>query len=352
MIATMDKLEQQTTWQKDDPTAASRKKDHIELAFRSQVGNSEIDQRFYYEPLLAAHPVPGNLPSFSFLGKTMRAPIWVSSMTGGTEWARTINHHLARACRDFGLGMGLGSCRSLLFGDDTLGDFNVRKFIGDDQPLYANLGIAQIEQLVDSNELYRIRQLIDKLEADGLIIHVNPLQEQMQPEGDCFRRSSLETIKSVLDEMDISLIVKEVGQGMGYESLKALFQLPLEAVDFAASGGTNFALLELLRSDPKKMEWFQPLVHVGHSAEEMVVMTNQIKQELGDKLQCRQVIISGGIRNFLDGYYLTQKLNLPCVYGQASGFLKHARGTYQELYEYVEAQVQGLEVANAFLQVK
>ncbi|MEO1257191.1 MAG: isopentenyl-diphosphate delta-isomerase [Bacteroidota bacterium] len=348
----MDKLEQQTTRQDDDPTAASRKKDHIELAFRSQVGNNEIDQRFYYEPLLAAHPEPESLPNFAFLGKNMRAPMWVSSMTGGTEWARTINHHLARACRDFGMGMGLGSCRSLLFSDDTLGDFAVRKFIGDDLPLYANLGIAQIEQLTNNNELYRISQLLDKLQADGLIIHVNPLQEQMQPEGDRFQQSSLETIETILEKMDISVIVKEVGQGMGYESLKALFQLPLDAVDFAASGGTNFALLELLRSDPKKMEWFQPLVHVGHSAEEMVLMTNQIKQELGDKMRCRQVIISGGVRNFLDGYYLTEKLNLPCVYGQASGFLKHARGSYRELYEYVEAQVQGLEIANAFLKIK
>ncbi len=352
MTVSMDKLERQIAFSDDDPTAASRKKDHIELAFRSQVERGEIDQRFYYEPLLSPHPEPHSLEPFSFLGKDVRIPIWVSSMTGGTEWARTINHNLARACKDFGMGMGLGSCRSLLFSDDTLGDFDVRKTIGDDLPLYANLGVAQIEQLIDSNELYRIHHLLDKLQADGLIIHVNPLQEQMQPEGDCFKRAPIETIKTVLEKIDIPLIVKEVGQGMGYGSLKALFLLPLEAVDFAASGGTNFAMLELLRSEPQKMEWYKPLAHVGHSAEEMVLMTNKLKEELGDKMQCRQVIISGGVRNFLDGYYLTKKLNLPCVYGQASGFLKHARGDYEELQDYVAAQVQGLEIANAFLKVK
>lgn len=359
MTETMDKLEQPPSfppkggkYTEDDPTAASRKKDHIELAFRSQVERGEMDQRFYYEPLLAAHPAPGSLFPFTFLGKNIRVPMWVSSMTGGTEWAHTINHNLALACREFGMGMGLGSCRSLLFSDDTLGDFDVRKTIGDNLPLYANLGVAQVEQLIDSNELYRIHHLIEKLQADGLIIHVNPLQEQMQPEGDRFQRSSLETIETVLEKTDISLIVKEVGQGMGYESLKALFQLPLAAVDFAASGGTNFAMLELLRSDPQKMEWFKPLAHVGHSAEEMVGMTNQIKKELGDKMRCGQVIISGGVRSFLDGYYLTKKLALPCVYGQASGFLKHARGNYDELHDYVAAQVQGLEIANAFLRVK
>ena len=352
MTVSMDKLERQITFSDDDPTAASRKKDHIELAFRSQVKRGEIDQRFYYDPLLAPHPEPSSLQPFSFLGKNISVPMWVSSMTGGTEWARTINHNLARACRNFGMGMGLGSCRALLFNDDTLGDFDVRKIIGDDLPLYANLGVAQIEQLIESNELYRIHHLLDKLQADGLIIHVNPLQELMQPEGDQFKRPPLESIETVLEKMDIAVIVKEVGQGMGYRSLKALFQLPLEAVDFAASGGTNFAMLELLRSDPKKMEWYKPLAHLGHSAEEMVLMTNQIKEELGDKMLCRQVIISGGIRNFLDGYYLTEKLNLPCVYGQASGFLKHARGGYEELHEYVAAQVKGLEIANAFLKVK
>ena len=92
-----------------DPTAKERKKDHIELAFQSQVISSEIDQRFYYEPLLSAHPSPEQSSSFSFLSKSMKVPLWVSSMTGGTALASTINQNLARACKDFGFGMGLGS---------------------------------------------------------------------------------------------------------------------------------------------------------------------------------------------------------------------------------------------------
>jgi isopentenyl-diphosphate delta-isomerase len=274
-------------------------------------------------------------------------------MTGGTEWARTINHNLARACKDFGMGMGLGSCRSLLFSDDTLPDFNVRPLIGHDLPLYANLGIAQLEQLIEKGELWRVRQLLDKLQADGLIIHVNPFQEWMQPEGDRFQRPPLETIVTFLDQLrDVPVVVKEVGQGMGPESLKALFQLPLQAVDFAAGGGTNFAKLELLRSDAARQEIYTQLAHAGHTAEEMAGFTNDIAAELGDAIRCRQVIISGGVQGFLDGYYLIRKLRLNAVYGQASGFLKHARGTYEELYAYVEAQVRGLELAAAYLKVK
>lgn len=201
-----------------DPTAAERKKDHIELAFKSRIAAEGLDPRFYYEPLLAPHPTSGSLPPVSFLGKTLRLPIWVSSMTGGTAMARIINHNLAKACGAFGMGMGLGSCRQLLYSDEYLPDFDVRDLMGSEVPLFANLGVAQIEQLMENQELERIPILLKKLRADGLIIHVNPLQEALQPEGDVFRLSPLEVIKTVLNTFDALIIVKEVGQGMGPES--------------------------------------------------------------------------------------------------------------------------------------
>lgn len=336
-----------------DPTSEDRKRDHIELAFRSQVATGELDARFYYEPILSAHPQPHALKPVPFLGKELRSPIWVSSMTGGTELARRINHNLARVCRDFGMGMGLGSCRSLLYSDDRLEDFAIRPLMGNDLPFYANLGIAQLEKLIVANELYRVGDLIDKLQADGLIIHVNPLQEWLQPEGDHFLRSPLETIQTLLDHFpDMSLIVKEVGQGMGPESLRALLQLPLAAIDFAANGGTNFSKLELLRSQADKQLVYGPLANVGHSAAEMVDLVNELVAELGPRRYCKQIIVSGGVRNFLDGYYLLGKLNLPGVYGQASGFLRYAREDYDLLHTYAEAQVKGLELAHAYLRIR
>lgn len=336
----------------DDPNAANRKKDHINLAFQSQIAQGTLDERFYYEPLLAAHPKKGSLKEFSFLGKTMKTPLWVSSMTGGTLMANTINHNLAKVCGEFGMGMGLGSCRQLLRSDEYLKDFAVRKQLGDSLPLYANLGIAQLEQLLDNDETYLIDNLLDKLSADGLIIHINPLQEWLQPEGDRFLYPPIETIMRLLDIVQYPIIIKEVGQGFGYHSLKTLLQLPIAALDFAANGGTNFAKLELLRSDENLQNIFDPVAHVGHTAADMVNMTNDLLEELGDKVRCKQIIISGGIKTFLDGYYLTQKLNTPSIYGQASGFLKHAMDDYETLYNYVDAQVQGLELANAFLKVR
>jgi len=335
-----------------DPTAVSRKKDHIEMAFQSQVTALELDARFYYEPMLSAHPLPGSITPLKFAGKTLRTPVWVSSMTGGTELAATINKNLARACGEFGMGMGLGSCRQLLYSDQYLPDFDVRDLIGPDLPLYANLGIAQVERLLVAKDTARIQDLLHRLRADGLIVHVNPLQEAMQPEGDHFTRAPISTIKSLLDKAGFPVIVKEVGQGMGPASLRELMQLPLTAIEFAAAGGTNFAKLELQRSDAEKQRIFEKIATVGHSAVEMLEFTNHLSGSLGKYLKVENLILSGGVRDFLDGYYLIQKSTLTAVYGQASGFLKHARGEYRELHAYIEAQIRGLELAYAFLQLK
>jgi isopentenyl-diphosphate delta-isomerase len=327
----------------------NRKKDHIELAFQSQTLTNEIDNRFFYEPMISAHPVglPGN---FFLAGKKLKAPIWISSMTGGTELAGRINNNLARAASEFGLGMGLGSCRIILDDNKHLPDFNVRDTLGKDLPLFANLGIAQLEELILKKELGKIDSLLSKLRADGLIIHVNPLQEWFQPEGDRLRRPPLESIEILLKQAGYPIIVKEVGQGMGFESLRALLELPLESVEFAAFGGTNFAKVELLRTNEGMRQIFEPISKVGHDATDMTEMVNSISLE--GKVQCKNIIISGGIRTFLDGYYLIRKSLLPAIYGQASGFLKYAREDYEQLRVYTEYQVKGLEMAYAFLRIK
>lgn len=327
-----------------------RKKDHIELAFESQISKVEVDQRFYYEPVTGAH-LDGGLEPFDFLGKSFRIPLWVSSMTGGTKLAHKINHNLARACNEFGFGMGLGSCRILMEDEKYLPDFDVRDTIGKDQVLFANLGIAQLEELYNKNNLDPAKRLVDTLRADGIIIHVNPMQESMQPEGDLLKVPPLEVIAYVAQHLGAPVIVKEVGQGMGPESLRSLVNLPIAAIDFAAFGGTNFARLELMRSEPLEQEFYGPFAYIGHDAYEMVSMLNHILDE-NHSPACKQVIISGGIKSFLDGYYLINKCKLPAIYGQASAFLKYAREDYDQLKRFIEYQIRGLELASAFLTIK
>ena len=331
-------------------TAASRKQDHIELALKSQIGTNELDKRFSYEPLFAAHPSE-KLAPFSFLGKIVQTPIWVSSMTGGTEKANKINKNLALVCQKFGMGMGLGSCRSILDGNERLPDFDLRNIIGDDLPFYANLGIAQLENILENNAYDKIDNLVHKLKADGLIIHVNPFQEWLQPEGDILKNPPIETIQKLLEITDLSIIVKEVGQGFGKESLRALIQLPIDAIEFAAAGGTNFSKLELLRQNNNLPNYFDDLTRIGHSAKEMVENTNLLLTELGESALCNQFIISGGVRNFLDGYFLTKKLYSNAVFGMASGLLSYAVKSYEALEQFVEAQIEGLKLANAYLTI-
>ncbi len=327
---------------------SSRKADHIDLALNSQV--SETDPRFYYEPALNGHPETF-IQKQNFLGFELGAPIWISSMTGGTHHAKTINQNLAKACKKYKLGMGLGSCRVLLEDNTRFDDFNIRKFIGDNLPLYANLGIAQVEKLLNANQIEKIKELIDKTEANGLIIHINPLQEWLQPEGDRFSQSPLLTLRHLVDKTDLKIIVKEVGQGMGPQSIHSLMELPLAAIDFGAHGGTNFAMLEMLRGNELKKEVYEPLANIGHTANEMVESINALLKKSGT-YACKEFIVSGGVKNFLDGYYLTEKLNANAIYGQASSLLKYAMDDFDLLCEYLELQIKGYALAKSFLKLK
>lgn len=327
-----------------------RKGDHIRLALNSQTGLDELDSRFDYEPLLGSSST-GAWPPFNFLGKEIKLPMWISSMTGGAPEAMKINQNLAKAANKYGLGMGLGSCRILLDDKKYLPDFDVRDLIGDHLPLFANIGIAQIEKMQARGDSERIAELVHLLRADGLIIHVNPAQEFLQEEGDRLEVPPIETIIRFLEEVPLKTIVKEVGQGMGPQSLRLLLLLPIEAIETASFGGTNFARLELKRRTNEKISLLEPLAHIGHTAAEMLNILNDLVDS-GLEIKCKQIIYSGGVKNFLDGYYLISGSKLPAVYGMASGFLHHARISSESLDQFIDEQVQGLTFAKAWLKPK
>jgi isopentenyl-diphosphate delta-isomerase len=272
-------------------------------------------------------------------------------MTGGTPLAKKINTNLAQVCKDFGLGMGLGSCRALLNDSQFFPDFDLRYIIGEDRALFANLGIGQIEQSIESGKVQKIHDMVARLKADGLIIHVNPIQEWMQPEGDRLKVAPIETIERFLEKAPYGIVIKEVGQGMGGKSLQALMRLPVEAVEFAAFGGTNFAIVEMMRTRADAVNSFEPFSRVGVDALTMLDEVNRLITS-DSQIRCRQIIISGGIRNYLDGYYFLSKSKLPAVYGQASAFLSYAREGLDDLQSFVQSQVDGLRMARSYLHIK
>ncbi|NPD46560.1 MULTISPECIES: type 2 isopentenyl-diphosphate Delta-isomerase [unclassified Lentimicrobium] len=322
----------------------SRKKDHINLAYQAQMFEQEVSELFNYEPMLVSNQLE-ELKKTKFLAKELSLPLWVSSMTGGTKEAQDINRNLAQACREFGMGMGLGSCRPLLQSKERFEDFNVRDIMGNDLPLMANLGIAQVEDLLDIKAVDKIIELVTELRADGLMLHVNPLQELMQPEGDIYKRPPLETIQELLELIDFPIFVKEVGQGMGPKSLDALLETDIAGIEFGALGGTNFSLIELMRSDEMVMEQMSGFASVGHSAADMVGFLNELPMNM---VQQKELIVSGGM-NPLRGYYMLQQLSAPAIIGMAFQFLKYAREDYSELKKYVTLVKRSLQIAEKFL---
>ncbi|MDC0255146.1 hypothetical protein OAK75_09605 [Bacteriovoracales bacterium] len=338
---------------KDNQSLKTRKSDHLDLAQKAQTFSHSIDSRFDFEPLFGTHPEDGRFGlETEFLGKKMKAPLWISSMTGGTKEAGELNRLWAEVASEFGLGLGLGSCRILFDDPSRWSDFDLRPILGEELPFYANLGVAQIESILEKSEVNKVEDLVGRLRADGLIIHINPLQEWFQPGGDRFKRSPLDTVTEFLDTFSHNVIVKEVGQGFGPRSLEALIKLPLAAIDFGAFGGTNFTKLEMMRSKVTDFSSFSNFSYVGHTADEMVIWARQVLDKLGSKALCKSFIISGGVKDSLHGFYLMEKLGASCVYAQAKAFLEKGREGFPALRTFVENQLRGLALSQAFLRVK
>ncbi|MEP7195170.1 MAG: isopentenyl-diphosphate delta-isomerase [Saprospiraceae bacterium] len=329
---------------------SSRKEDHIELALKSETSPASLDLRFDYDPVHGSHPKKDELWPASIAGKSMNYPVWVSSMTGGANKAKQININLAKLCAQFKLGMGLGSCRKIIEDPSCIPDFQVRKYLCD-QALFANIGIAQCAEWEKSDKLNNILEIINICEADGLTIHLNPMQEWLQSEGDHISEAPIHVIRRIKDKFQFPIIVKEVGQGISMKGLHALMQLDLEAIEFGAYGGTNFASLELMRNSKLVNFNYESLCHVGHTAEQMVQYTNQLVSTQED-IHCKKFIISGGVKNFLDAYYLMSLCNSESIYGMASGLLQYALVSYEELEQFFVSQMQGLLLAKSFLKIK
>ena len=179
-----------------------------------------------------------------FLGHDLEAPLLVSSMTGGTALAATVNRRLARAAQEAGIAMGLGSQRAAIEDPSLMGTYRVR----DEAPdilLLANLGAIQLNYGYGPEECMRA---VESVGADALILHLNPLQEALQPQGDTRFGGLLAKIARVCRELPLPVVVKEVGCGLSREAAEALLQAGVAALDVAGTGGTSWSEVERQRS--------------------------------------------------------------------------------------------------------
>lgn len=316
----------------------SRKDDHIDLSLKSQ--HSYKDVRFEYEPMFGVHPDFKEEP-FIFLGKKMNYPFWISSMTGGGKDSKHLNKMFAQVCRDFGIGMGLGSCRALLENQNCISDFDLRETLGGDVPFLMNLGIAQVSELIKNENLTLINDLVEQLRVDGLIIHINPLQEFFQPEGDVISARPIDVLEEFKKKFTAKIMVKEIGQGMGERSLRAINDLEIDGLELAGFGGTNFTKLEKLRSKHFETDFES----VGEDSFSMIKVLNDLNTNM-------DIIISGGMNNPLNAYYYHSITNANNVIGQASKVLEMAQQGPEILKSYIKNFILKMRLAKNYLEIK
>lgn len=235
---------------RDDPLETSQRKiEHIMIAKREDVDLSRIESWFDQVRLLHNALPDASLEdvdlSWRFLGYTLGAPFIIEGMTGGHEAATPINRALAEAAQSKGVAIGVGSQRAALRDDDLVKTYSVVREVASDVPVIANLGISHV---IGRDGPDNAKMAVEMIDADALAIHLNPLQEIIQPEGSPSFSGSLIAIRDVVRELDVPVIVKEVGSGISREVASALKSIGVSIVDVAGEGGTSWSLIEGERS--------------------------------------------------------------------------------------------------------
>ncbi|WP_246469224.1 type 2 isopentenyl-diphosphate Delta-isomerase [Cohnella nanjingensis] len=225
-----------------------RKDEHIEICLREDVSGlaagAGFDRFRFRHNALPETAFAAIDTGASFLGRPLKAPLLVSSMTGGTPEAGRINRRLAAAAQRRGWAMGLGSARAALEDPSSADSFRVRD-AAPDIPLLANLGAVQLNLGYGPDECRRMMELT---EADGLVLHLNGLQEVFQPEGDTDFSGLLDRIAALCARLERPVGVKEVGWGIDGETARKLFEAGVAFVDVAGAGGTSWSEVEKRRS--------------------------------------------------------------------------------------------------------
>jgi isopentenyl-diphosphate Delta-isomerase len=270
-----------------------RKKEHLELCLdpTSVSGRfgTGLDRYSFVHNALPELDIDEIDVSTNFLENALRAPILISSMTGGFDLARRVNRNLATAAQDLGLAMGVGSQRVAIEEPTVADSFEVRD-VAPDILLLANLGAVQLNY---GYTVDQCRKAVAMIGADGLILHLNVLQEAVQPEGNRNFKGLGEKIADVCRQLEVPVVVKEVGSGISAEVATRLKQAGVKAVDIAGRGGTSWYAVEAQRAAKQGKPAETTFADWGIPTEEALVAVRQAVPDL-------QIVASGGIRTGLD----------------------------------------------------
>lgn len=274
-------------------TLSSRKSDHIRINLdedvRSGLTTGLERYRFIHRALPEIDLDAVDL-SLSFFNRRVQAPLLISSMTGGTEEAGRINRTLAEAAQITGIAMGLGSQRAAIERPELADTFRVRRE-APDILLFANLGAVQLNYGYGVDEC---RRAVEMIEADALILHLNPVQEAVQPEGDTRFAGLAGKIEQVCRALPVPVIAKEVGWGFAEEDVRLLVNAGVAAIDVAGAGGTSWSQVEMHRAKTEAQRRLAAaFITWGIPTTEAILNVRRAAPAL-------PVIASGGLRTGID----------------------------------------------------
>jgi isopentenyl-diphosphate delta-isomerase len=306
----------------------TRKADHIRICLNEDVQFNQITnglERYRFThcclPEINRHEID---ISTGFLGKTLGAPLLISSMTGGTQQAQTINFRLAEVAQTYQLAMGVGSQRVAVENPQVADTFAVRS-LAPDILLLANLGAVQLNYSYGLDECLRVVEL---LAADALILHLNPLQECIQTNGDTNFRGLLDKIHKLCCKLPVPVIAKEVGNGISAPMTQKLLDAGVSAIDVAGAGGTSWAKVESERALNLKQR------RLGQTFADWGLPTADCISSIRDIAPDVPLIASGGLRNGLE---VAKAIALGAdLAGLAFPFLQAASESTEMVNELVE----------------
>ncbi|QKX18166.1 type 2 isopentenyl-diphosphate Delta-isomerase [Microbulbifer sp. YPW1] len=314
-----------------------RKNDHLDIVLDARRAKTSAltgfaDYRFAHCALPQLHLDDIDL-STRFFHKRLNAPLLISSMTGGAERAKAINHHLAEAAQHLGIALAIGSQRVALQSGSDHGLTKQLRRIAPDIPLLGNIGAGQLREPQGIEWALRA---VEMIEADALIVHLNPLQEAVQEGGDRDWRGVLQAIGTLVTSLEVPVVVKEVGAGISPDVARALVEEGVAMIDVAGAGGTSWAAVEAERAAETQRRVAMAFAGWG-------IPTAQAIRAVRKTLPDTPLIASGGIR---DGVDAAKAIRLGAnLVGQAAAVLESATESSQAVVEHFEVVIQQLRIA-------
>ncbi|MCX8063414.1 MAG: type 2 isopentenyl-diphosphate Delta-isomerase [Anaerolineales bacterium] len=314
---------------------SQRKSDHIRINLREDVQSAITTglekYRFEHQALPECNLEDVNI-STNFLNKPLAAPILISSMTGGSSEAAQINLTLAEAAEVTQIAMGLGSQRAAIEHPELAYTFQVRH-VAPRILLFANLGAIQLNYRYGIDEC---KKAVEMVEADALILHLNPLQEALQPEGETHFANLIDKIAAVCHSLPVPVIVKEVGWGISVKAAKLLIEAGVAVIDVAGAGGTSWSQVEMYRAQSESA------ARIASHFIDWGIPTAECIRSIRAFHPSIPIIASGGLR---DGIDITKCLALGANLGaMASPFLKAAARSLADTIETIQELKREIQI--------